>query len=115
MQEEREAMQIVLYGNSMSRSFYILGTFSFLFICLNSYAQPGISEITNTASEMKGWFDSFARLCLVVAGCFGILGGVRIYRDWNLGLREITWPVTRWFLAAVFLVMVRIAVKVMFL
>src|SRR5690554_3813388 len=95
----------------MDKMKYLLSTLTLLLMCFFVNAQPGISELNNTTSEMKGWWEGFSNLSLVIAGIFGLLGGARVYRDWNLGLREITWPVARWFFACFFMVMIRVVVK----
>lgn len=84
-------------------------------MCFFVNAQPGISELNNVASEIKSWWEGFSHLALIIAGIFGVLGGARIYRDWNLGLREITWPATRWFFACFFMVIIRVAIRVLFI
>lgn len=78
-------------------------------------AQPGISELNSADKTIRSWFPAFSNLSLVLAGCFGILGGVRIFQDWQQGDKNISKAVTRWGLAAFFMAAVGGAMRALFL
>lgn len=42
---------------------------------------------------------------MVMAGILGIIGGLRIYHNWQMGHPRIDEAVMAWFLAAVFMVL----------
>lgn len=78
-------------------------------------AQPGIDEINSADRTIRSWFPAFSNLALVLAGCFGLLAGFRIYQDWQLGERNISKSVTRWGFAAFFMAAVGGAMRALFL
>jgi len=74
-------------------------------LALGASAQPGIDEMQQAQQQLASSFFSALDFALVLAGIFGIVGGLRIYHNWQLGHPRIDEAVTAWFLAAVFMVL----------
>ena len=72
---------------------------------LDSMAQtpPGINEINEGKSLMAQNFRALSSAVLVLGALFGLLGGLRIYNNWQLGKRNIDIEVAGWFGACIFL------------
>jgi succinate dehydrogenase/fumarate reductase cytochrome b subunit len=74
-------------------------------LTLGAMAQPGISEMQQAQQSLKSSFFSALDFALVLATVFGILGGVRIYHNWQMGHPRIDEAVASWFFAALFMVL----------
>ncbi|MFO7824352.1 MAG: DUF4134 domain-containing protein [Cyclobacterium sp.] len=64
---------------------------------------PGIQEINEGKSIMAQNFRALSRAVLVLGAIFGLLGGLRIYNNWQMGRRNIDMEVAGWFGACIFL------------
>lgn len=74
-------------------------------LTLGAMAQPGITEMQQAQQNLRSSFFSALDFALVLAGIFGILGGVRIYHNWQMGHPRIDEQVAAWFFAAFFMVL----------
>lgn len=88
----------------------------FLFVSMYSFCQapPGISEIGQAKSQMAQNVNALASFSLVLGAVFGIVGGLRVYTNWNLGKKEVDIQVISWVGACVFLMIVSVFVKAFF-
>lgn len=82
----------------------------FLTVCccllaLGASAQPGINEMQQAQQQLTSSFFSAIDFALVLAGIFGIIGGLRIYHNWQMGHPRIDQQVAAWFFAALFMVL----------
>jgi len=68
--------------------------------------QPGIAEMQQVRQDLKNSFFSAWDACLVLSAIFGIIGGLRIYHNLQMGRDRFTAEVTGWFLAAIFMVLI---------
>ena len=85
---------------------FILITAVFLSVlCFEISAQvpPGIDEINEGKSMMTQNFRALSRVILVLGSIFGLVGGLRIYNNWQLGKRNVDEEVAGWFGACIFL------------
>ncbi len=64
---------------------------------------PGIQEINEGKTIMAQNFRALSRAILVLGAIFGLLGGLRIYNNWQMGRRNIDMEVAGWFGACIFL------------
>ncbi|WP_262246528.1 DUF4134 domain-containing protein [Parapedobacter soli] len=70
-------------------------------------AQPGIGEFYKASGEMHRWYFSLSDLVLVIGAIAGILGGLRIYTNWQSGKHHyIDGQVMGWFFSCLFLTLV---------
>lgn len=75
-----------------------------LFFAHSVNAQPGLSEFREVSGEIRGWYFNFSDLSLVLGAICGLLGGVRIYYNWQSGKHHhIDSQVMAWFLSCLFL------------
>ena len=86
----------LFFLRAASASFFLLSTFS-------ANAQPGISEFYSASAEVKGWYFSLSDLVLVIGAIAGILGGLRVYANWQMGNHHIDAQVMGWFFSCLFL------------
>jgi len=75
---------------------------------------PGLNEFQQAQDQLHSSFFSALDFALVIAAIFGIIGGVRIYYNWQMGEREITYEISGWFFAALFMVLAGIYLRAVF-
>ncbi|WP_454802949.1 DUF4134 family protein [Mucilaginibacter phyllosphaerae] len=76
--------------------------------------QPGLDEFQQAQNEFHSSFFSALSFALVLAAILGIIGGIRIYHNWQMGEREMTSEVSGWFFAALFMVLAGIFIRAVF-
>jgi uncharacterized membrane protein YidH (DUF202 family) len=76
--------------------------------------QPGLNEFQEAQNQLHSSFFSALNCALVLAAILGIIGGIRIYHNWQMGEREITSEVSVWFFAALFMVLAGIFLRAVF-
>ena len=91
----------------MRTSRYLLFS-SFLFFLLSSseclaQSPPGVSEFNNVETDMEKFYIALSRLSFVVGAVSGLLGGLRVYNNWQMGRHHIDVQVISWFGACLFL------------
>ncbi len=71
----------------------------------DSYGQspPGVSKFREVETDMKSFYVALSRLSFVVGAVSGLLGGLRIYNNWQMGKHQIDVQVVSWFGACIFL------------
>jgi len=78
------------------------------FVCLPNAltAQPGISEFYSASSEVRAWYYSLSDFTMVLGAITGILGGLRVYANWQMGKHHIDAEVMGWFFSCLFLTLI---------
>lgn len=83
--------------------------FCFLLILSVPYVEllaqtpPGVEEFQEVESDMESFYVALSRLSLVSGAISGLLGGLRVYNNWQMGRHHIDVQVISWFGACLFL------------
>ncbi|WP_332911812.1 DUF4134 family protein [Algoriphagus boritolerans] len=64
---------------------------------------PGVSKFQEVETDMKSFYVAISRLSFVVGAVSGLLGGLRVYNNWQMGRHQIDVQVISWFGACLFL------------
>lgn len=99
----------------MKISYVYSSTLLLTVMCFSVYGQPGISEMNTAGGTIKGWYPSFSSFLLILAACFGLVGGFKIYQQLQQGKGDMDRSLTRWILAAIFMGLLGGTMKAMFL
>jgi hypothetical protein len=86
--------------------FLLFSGFLLLFLSSSeSFAQspPGVSEFNNVETDMEKFYVALSRLAFVIGAVSGLLGGLRVYNNWQMGRHHIDVQVISWFGACLFL------------
>lgn len=77
----------------------------FFAVLPKAYAQmpPGIPEFNEGENLIIQNFHALSGAVLVLGAVFGLVGGLRVYNNWQLGKRNIDQEVIGWFSACLFL------------
>ncbi|HAS58691.1 MAG TPA: plasmid transfer protein [Algoriphagus sp.] len=75
------------------------------FSATDTYGQspPGVSKFQEVETDMKSFYVALSRLSFVVGAVSGLLGGLRVYNNWQMGRHQIDVQVVSWFGACLFL------------
>lgn len=99
----------------------LMTAFAVFFFALPAFCSgqdpPGISEMNQATSEFHNWYFSMSDFVLVLGTISGILGGLRIYANWNTGHHHhhpIDSQVIGWFLSCLFLTLVGSFLKALY-
>jgi hypothetical protein len=80
----------------------------------SAFAQPGLNEMQQAHDQLASSFFSALDCSLVLAAIFGIIGAVRIYHNWQMGEKDMTWDISAWFFAALFMVLAGLFLRAVF-
>lgn len=77
----------------------------FIFTAMETYGQspPGVSKFQEVETDMKSFYVALSRLSFVVGAVSGLLGGLRVYNNWQMGRHQVDVQVISWFGACLFL------------
>jgi hypothetical protein len=64
---------------------------------------PGVTEFNEVESDMERIYVALSRLSFAIGAVSGILGGLRVYNNWQMGKHQIDIQVISWFSACLFL------------
>lgn len=82
----------------------LIATFCCCLAVTAASAQPGIDELQQARQDLSSSFFSAFDCCMVLAVLFGLLGGLRIYHNWQMGHPRMDSAVAGWFFAAFFMI-----------
>lgn len=88
--------------------------FTVIFFALYTTAQPGLDEFEKVTKEVNDWYFNFSDLALVIGAVCGLLGGLRVYNNWQSGKHNIDAQVMGWFFSCLFLSLVGATLKAFF-
>jgi len=91
-----------------------LAAFFFALPFLADAQVPGISEFSQASGEVRSWYFSFSDLVLVLGAVTGLLGGLRVYSNWQSGKHHIDSQVMGWFFSCLFLSLLGATLKALF-
>lgn len=83
------------------------------FVCF-SQTPPGIKEFGEATREIRRNYNALTNLIPPIGAVFGLLGGVRVYNNWQCGKHHIDAQVMGWFSACIFLQLVPVIVKALY-
>lgn len=79
---------------------------------------PGINEFYQAEGQMHGIYYSMSDLALVIGAITGIIGGLRVYTNWQIGghrhRNPIDSQVIGWFSSCLFLILAGIFIKALY-
>ncbi len=99
----------LFYRKTLATLYFIVG------INFSLPAQPGLTEINQATTEIGFTANAMLNLSLVLGALFGIVGGLRVYHNWQMGKHRIDLQVIGWFSACLFLLVANIFIKALFL
>jgi len=77
-------------------------------------ATGGTTGINAATSSLTSYVDPVSTLTLAIGAVVGIVGGIRVYIQWNSGDRDINKEVMGWGGSCIFLVLVSVVIKAFF-
>jgi hypothetical protein len=75
---------------------------------------PGVSEFYRASSEVNHWYFSLSDMVLVLGAIAGLLGGLRVYSNWQSGKHHIDAQVMGWFFSCLFLSILGTVLRALF-
>jgi hypothetical protein len=91
--------------------------FAFTF---SAYAQdpPGIDDFNQATQQLHSVYFSLSDLVLVIGAITGIIGGLRVYTNWQIGGHRHRHPIDSqvigWFCSCLFLILAGIFIKALY-
>lgn len=90
-------------------AFFCLG----VFVCF-SQTPPGIKEFGEATREIKRNYNALTKLIPPIGAVFGLVGGVRVYNNWQCGKHHIDAQVMGWLGACIFLQLVAVIIGALY-
>ncbi|WP_316806840.1 DUF4134 family protein [Pedobacter agri] len=64
---------------------------------------PGLSEFHQASAEIRHYYFSLSDLIFVIGAITGLLGGLRVFANWQAGRHHVDSQVTGWLFSCIFL------------
>ena len=64
---------------------------------------PGLTEFNQASAQVKQQYFSFSDFAMVIGAISGLLGGLRVYANWQAGRHHIDRQVMGWLFSCIFL------------
>lgn len=85
---------------------------------LLAQSPPGIDEFHQATQQVHDWYFSLSDLVFAIGAITGILGGTRVYTNWQIGGHRHRHPIDSqvigWFLSCLFLILAGIFIKALY-
>lgn len=92
--------------------------FCVLTFCLLAQTPPGIDDFNSASQTVRSWYFSVSDLVMAIGAIAGILGGTRVYTNWQIGGHHHRHPIDAqvigWFLSCLFLILAAIFIKALY-
>ena len=75
---------------------------------------PGLSEFSQASNQIRQQYFAFSDLAMVVGAISGLLGGLRVYANWQGGRHHIDRQVAGWLFSCIFLTLCGIFLRGLF-
>jgi hypothetical protein len=104
------------------KSWFLKTVTAVFFFGLNfrAYAQdpPGIDDFNQATQQLHSVYFSLSDLVLVIGAITGIIGGLRVYTNWQIGGHRHRHPIDSqvigWFCSCLFLIVAGIFIKALY-
>ncbi len=90
-------LQPFFFGALLVLFFLLLETEAF------SQSAPGVAKFQEVETDMGKFYVALSRLSFVIGAVSGLLGGLRVYNNWQMGRHHVDVEVVSWFGACLFL------------
>lgn len=71
---------------------------------VHAQTPPGINELYSISGEMHQYYFHFSDLSFIIGAITGLVGGLRVYANWQAGQHHIDAQVSAWFFSCLFLI-----------
>jgi len=105
------------FKNNLARTAIAVFFFAIIFTA-SAQDPPGIDEFNQASQQMHSVYFSMSNLVLVIGAISGILGGLRVYTNWQIGGHRHRHPIDSqvigWFCSCLFLILAGVFLKALY-
>lgn len=83
------------------------------FVCF-SQTPPGIKEFGEATREVERNYKALTRLIAPIGAIFGLVGGIRVYNNWQCGKHHIDAQVMGWLGACIFSQLIAVIIAALY-
>ena len=81
---------------------------------LSAFCQPGTAEFSQVARDISRWYDHLSSLVLIIGAICGLVGGLRVFNNWQLGRHHIDAQVAGWVSSCIFLSLLSVFIRALY-
>lgn len=85
-----------------------------LVISVPAFSQNAINGLNTATNTLKTYIAPLITITMAIGGIVGIVGGMRVYTNWNNGEKDISKELMGWGGSCVFLVISALVIKSFF-